>query len=86
MIKQWYFKHFSLALVRFFFVYTQLDVKIFLFQTIYLSRGTQLRCQTDLFDPYIGTRVRVDLGVIVMKAYSAFQKTAALMKPYHQIV
>ena len=31
-------------------------------------------------------RVRVDLGAIVVKEYSAFLKAPALLEPHHQIV
>ena len=31
-------------------------------------------------------RVRVDLGAIVIKGYSAFPKAPALLEPHHQIV
>ena len=53
---------------------------------------TQFECQTVLFDPYIGPyqvpplQVKVGLGVMLMKGYSAFPKAPALLEPHHQIV
>ena len=31
-------------------------------------------------------RVRVDLGAMAMKGYSAFLKAPALLEPHHQVV
>ena len=45
-----------------------------------------------LFDPKIGPyqvlslQVRVDLGAMAVKRYSAFLKAPALLKPHYQIV
>ena len=45
-----------------------------------------------LFDPKIGLyqvlllRVKMDLGVMVMKGYSAFLKAPVLLEPDYQIV
>ena len=36
------------------FFYTQLNVKSVLFQTVHFSISTQFKCQTVLFDPWIG--------------------------------
>ena len=50
---------------------------------------TQFKCLTVLFDPWIGPylplHVRVDLGAMPMKGYSAFPKVPALLKPHHQL-
>ena len=48
--------------------------------------------QLVLFNPSIELyqvlerRVRVDLGAMVMKGYSAFPKAPVLLEPHHQIV
>ena len=74
------------------FVYTQLNVKTVLSQTIQFSISTQFKYQTVLFDPYIGPyqvlplRAKVDLGAMVMKGYSEFHKAPVLLKIHHQIV
>ena len=53
---------------------------------------TQRKCQTVLFDPWIGPyqvlqlRASVDLGAMAMKGYSAFHKAPALLEPHHQII
>ena len=41
-----------------------------------------------LFNPYqvLPFPVRVDLGVMAIKGYSAFPKAPALLEPHHQIV
>ena len=52
----------------------------------------QLKCQTVLFDPRIGTylvqflQATVDLGVMTLKGYSALSKALALLEPHYQIV
>ena len=52
----------------------------------------QFKCQTVLFDSLIGPYlvltllVRVDLGVMALKGYSAFPKVPALLEPHYQIV
>ncbi len=59
-----------------------------LIQTIQFSISTQLV----LFNPEIGLYqvlpfwARVDLGVMVMKGYSAFPKVPASLEPHHQII
>ena len=53
---------------------------------------TQFKCQTVLFDPYIGPyqvlpfQAWVDLVAIAMKGYSAFPKAPVLLEPHHQII
>ena len=62
------------------FVYTQLNVKTVLFQTIQFSIITQFKCKRVLVDPYTGPnqelplRVRVDLGAKAMKGNLASPK------------
>ena len=53
---------------------------------------TQLKFQTVLFDPLIGSYqvlplwVRVSLGAMALKEYSIFLKALTLLEPYHQVV
>ena len=57
---------------------SQLNIKTFLFQTIQFNISTQFKCQTVLFDPFIGPdqvlplRSREYLGAMAKKGYSAF--------------
>ena len=52
---------------------------------------TQFKCQTVVFDLYIGPyqvlplQARVDLRVIAMKGYSTFPKAPALLETHNQI-
>ena len=39
----------------------------------------KFKCQTVLFDPYIGPRVKVDLGAMAVKRYFPFPKAPALL-------
>ena len=69
------------------FIYTQLNVKTVVFQTIQFSRSTQFKCQTVKFDSLIGPIQILALRTrMAMKGYSAFPKALALMRPHHQIV
>ena len=62
-----------------------------MFHAIKFSISRQFKCQTVLFDQYIGPyqelslRARVDLEVIAMKGYFTFLKAPALLKPHQQI-
>ena len=53
---------------------------------------THFKCQTVLFELYIvpyqvlPLRVRVDLGTMALKGYSAFPKTPVLLEPHDKIV
>ena len=64
-------------------------LKTVLFQTIQFRISTQFKYQTILFNlmiwPYqvLPLRVRVDLGAMAMKGYSAFPKAPALLEPHH---
>ena len=74
------------------FVYTHLNDQTVLFQTIQFSISTQFKCQKVQVYPLIGPsqvltlRVRVNLGVMAMKGYSAFPKATTLLEPHQQIV
>ena len=78
------------------FVYTQLNDKTVLFQTVQFSISHLfalcLNVKKFLCDPYIGhyqvilLLARVDLGVMTIKGYPTFLKAAALLGPHHQIV
>ena len=87
--KQFYFKQFSLAHVKF-FLYTKLNIKIVLFNQFSLSL-VKFKCHTLLFDPQIGPYqvlpllVRVYLRVMEIKGYSAFLKAPALLEPHYQV-
>ena len=71
-----------------FFVQTQLNVKIVLFQTIQFSISAQFGSIQPIDRTLSGatTRGRGDLGAMAMKGYSAFPKAPALLEPYYQIV
>ena len=67
--------------------------KTFLFQAILFSRTIQFSISmpfylTHRYDHYqvLPLRVRVDLGEMAIKGYSAFSKAPALLEPHHQIV
>ena len=76
--------------------YTQLKDQTFLFLTVQFSIKpfvcSQFKCQTVLFDSYIGPfqvlpfQARVDLGGMAMKGYSAFPKAPTLLEPHYQTV
>ena len=71
-------KQFNLALVHF-LVYTQPNIKAVLFQTTQFSISTQFKCQTSILPidrthQVLLLQIRVVLGVIAMKGYSAFPK------------
>ncbi len=77
------------------FVNTQLNDQTVLFLTIQFNRSHLFAlslCQTVLFDPLIISyqmlplQVRVDLGAMAMKEYSAFPKAPAFLEPRPQIV
>ena len=74
------------------FVHTHLNDQTVLFQTIQFNIITQFKCQTLLFEAWIGPyqvlplRARVDLEVMAMKGYSAFPKAPALLDLHYQIV
>ena len=70
------------------FVYTQLNVKTVLFQTIQFSISTQFSSiwLSDRILSGVTLQARVELGAMVMKEYSAFPKAPAFVEPHHQIV
>ena len=59
--------------------------KTVLTKTIPFSISTQLKCQTVLFDSWIGPfqvlllQAKMDLGTMAMKGYAAFSKAPALL-------
>ena len=61
-------------------------------ETIQFCVNAHFKCQTILFDPYIGPyqvltlRTRADLGVMAVTSYSAFPNALALLEPNHQII
>ena len=77
------------------FAYTQLNDQTVLFLTISYNIShlfALFKCQTVLFDPQIEPyqvqplRVRVGLGAMQIKRYSASPKAPALLEPHHQNV
>ena len=67
------------------FVYTELNVKIVLFQTIQFSIGTQFSSiwSIDRTISVATTPVRVNRGAIAMKGFYPFPKPFALLEPHH---
>ena len=70
------------------YVYTQLNVKTVLFQTIQFSISTQFSSIWPIDRTLSGvtTPGQSELGAMAMKWYSAFPKAPALLEPHHQIV
>ena len=57
-------------------------------QTIQFSISTKFYSIWPIDRDFSGLplRARVDMGVMAMKAYSAFSKAPVLQDPYHQII
>ena len=73
------------------FVYTQVNDQTVLVQTIQFSIGHLFAHslnvkQFNLTFQVLSLRVRVDLGEMAMKRYSAFSKAPVLLEPPHQII
>ena len=65
------------------FVYAQLNDQTVLFLTIQFNASYFYALSLNVKQFYLTHNV--DLGVMVMKEYSTFPKTAALLEPHHQI-
>ena len=64
------------------FIYSRLNVKPVLFQAIQFS----IRTLFSFIWSIDRTRIRVDLGAMEIKGYSAFPQTSELLEPHYQIV
>ena len=77
-------------------LFTQLNDQTVLFQTIQFSISHLFAFSlnvkqfylTPLIEPYqvLPLRIRVDLGVMAMKGYTAFAKVSPLLDPHYQMV
>ena len=77
-MKQFYFKQFSLA-------------SVICLHSVKTSKYTVKILSSSIWPinravSSANLQARVDLGVMVMKGYSAFPKIPALLEPHHQIV
>ena len=74
------------------YIYTQLNDQTVLFQTIQFSTSTQFKCQTVLFDPWIGHyqvlphQASAELGAMAMMEWIAISKAPASQEPRYQII